>query len=159
MHDCRRRIFVARRKIQLGSWWRCWRPIRHLSLGHYKIWFLLILEDLALVVRPEPAENTWTPATGPWPITKAELDETLHRRRSEIFMRIDYFRRGIGGIVYPNRFPIAHGGRENAAGNRFERFPAGHIRVFSMERLDAGRRSLAVAGRWNPGGLRARFPD
>jgi hypothetical protein len=31
------------------------RPIRHLGLGHYKTWFLLILEDLALVVRPELA--------------------------------------------------------------------------------------------------------
>jgi hypothetical protein len=45
-----------------------------LGLGHYKTWFLLILEDLALVVSPELAENTWTPATGPWPLTKAELE-------------------------------------------------------------------------------------
>ncbi len=28
------------------------RPIRHLGFEHYKPWFLLILEDLALVVRP-----------------------------------------------------------------------------------------------------------
>lgn len=31
------------------------RPIRHLGFGHNKTWFLLILEDLALVVRPELA--------------------------------------------------------------------------------------------------------